>query len=379
MGTEPGTNESKNPESLDRFRILFECSPNPILVFSDSGILDCNPAAVKILGATSKSNLLAQHPARFSPKFQPDGRTSEEKSVEMDGLARKNGLHRFEWIHKKFDGTDFPVEVTLAPIEWTEQRAVLVLWNDLTEKKNRERQIIQSSKLASLGELSAGIAHEINNPLAIIFGNVESLHKSPYNPLLFEKKFASIQRACDRISKIINGLRKFSRSTENVMMAPHSLNAIVNEALIITEPKTRMNNVTISTDFASECMIFCNEIEIEQVVLNLINNAIDAIQEIQDQWIKVSIKDKDHFVILKVLDSGEGIPEATKAKIFDPFFTTKAVGKGTGLGLSISKGILDLHHATIAVASNTKNTCFEVRFPKYEMNQGLSEIDVENE
>ena len=98
--------------------------------------------------------------------------------------------------------------------------------------------------------------------------------------------------------------------------------------------------------------------------MNLINNSIDAVKETPEKWIKVEIYDESQTVVLRIIDSGSGIPENLRAKLFDPFFTTKPVGKGTGLGLSITKGILDEHKATIAVVDDVPNTCFEIKFPK---------------
>ena len=158
----------KSATNAERFEKVFRFSPNPILVFSDTGILECNEAAIKILGFDSKNELLQHHPAEFSPEYQPDGRSSKEKSQEMDRLAEVQGSHVFEWVHQKRDGTEFLVEVSLSHLSWGDKNALLVIWNDLSEKRHRELQMIQTSKLASLGEMSAGIAHEINNPLAII-------------------------------------------------------------------------------------------------------------------------------------------------------------------------------------------------------------------
>jgi C4-dicarboxylate-specific signal transduction histidine kinase len=111
-------------------------------------------------------------------------------------------------------------------------------------------------------------------------------------------------------------------------------------------------------------VIHCNEIEVEQVIVNLINNALDAIKTKIDKWIKISIYEEANQVVLRVMDSGKGIPEEVRQNLFDPFFTTKQTGEGTGLGLSISKGIIDEHKATITVLDNCPNTCFEIRFPQ---------------
>ncbi|MEK6578762.1 MAG: PAS domain S-box protein, partial [Bdellovibrionota bacterium] len=274
-------------KSAERFEAVFKSSPNPILVFGEMGILDCNLAAIKILGAPNRESLLFQHPARFSPEVQPDGRRSDEKSIEMDGLARKNGNHNFEWLHKKFDGTVFPVDVTLAPVDWNDNKAILVLWTDLTEKKKQDLKMIQNSKLASLGELSAGIAHEINNPLSIILASASMLSNYESVPEGFAKKIDSISKSVARIGKIVNGLRKFSRSGNKSDLGLYSLSSIVAEAIIMTESKAKQFDVSVSSECTSEASILCNEVEIGQSLINLISNAMDAVENLPEKWIRI--------------------------------------------------------------------------------------------
>ncbi len=127
--------------SEERFRVLFEQSSDAHLLFDESGIIDANPAAVSLLRCENIDRLLGLHPAVLSPEFQPDGRRSDEKSVEMDGLARQNGFHRFEWTHRKTDGEEFPVEVSLTHVTLDGRPVLLVVWHDLTERKAAEREI----------------------------------------------------------------------------------------------------------------------------------------------------------------------------------------------------------------------------------------------
>src|SRR5262245_66306628 len=115
----------------DRFRVLFEHSSDAHFIFDETGITDCNSATIHLLKATDKSQVLALHPAVLSPEYQPDGRRSMEKSKEMDGIARAQGYHRFEWLHRKLDGEAFPVEVTLNAVQIGGPPALSVLWPDL--------------------------------------------------------------------------------------------------------------------------------------------------------------------------------------------------------------------------------------------------------
>ncbi|MBI3130628.1 MAG: PAS domain S-box protein [Acidobacteria bacterium] len=139
--TEQRLKEEKLRASEEKFRVLFQQSTDAHLLFDATGIIDCNQAAITLLGAQSKSQLLNLHPAVLSPEFQPDGERSLEKSVRMDRIAREQGYHRFEWIHQKLDGTRFPVEVTLNPVTLQGKPTLLVVWHDLTEQKRAEEAL----------------------------------------------------------------------------------------------------------------------------------------------------------------------------------------------------------------------------------------------
>lgn len=137
LRAEAAANESAN----EKFRVLFEHSSDAHLIFDDSGIFDCNKAAVKMLRCADKAQVLRLHPAVLSPELQPDGRRSLEKSVDMDRRARERGYHRFEWMHRRMDGEDFPVEVTLTPVQLSTGPSLLVVWHELTEIKQREAEM----------------------------------------------------------------------------------------------------------------------------------------------------------------------------------------------------------------------------------------------
>lgn len=226
--------------------------------------------------------------------------------------------------------------------------------------------LIQSAKMASLGEMSAGIAHEINNPLAIISGSVGLLSKFADNPEKLTSKIETIRKSCERIARIVKGLKKFSRSDNGTNFQIHEISQIVKEAMILTEAKSKRHSTSISLQCETKAHVWCEEVEIEQVLVNLINNAIDAVENNHEKWVSVSLFDDPDEVVIRVTDSGLGIPENIRDKLFDPFFTTKAVGSGTGLGLSIAKGILDEHKASIKVVADSPHTCFEIRFPRAE-------------
>jgi PAS domain S-box-containing protein len=232
------------------------------------------------------------------------------------------------------------------------------------ELKIINQQLARSAKLASLGEMSAGIAHEINNPLTIISGTVGLLSKFKNDPEKMAAKIETIQKSCNRIARIVGGLKKFSRTGDKNIFKFHDISNILNEVLILTASKAKSFNTVVTIESSVQLKIECDEVEIEQVFVNLINNAIDAIKDLSEKWVKISIFEEVSSVVIRLMDSGPGIPENVRNKLFDPFFTTKKVGEGTGLGLSITKGILDEHQASIAVLKDSPNTCFEIKFPK---------------
>lgn len=222
---------------------------------------------------------------------------------------------------------------------------------------------LQSARLASLGEMSAAIAHEINNPLAIISGTIALLKKAIDDPNKFDAKINSVNKSVSRIVKIINGLRKFTRESSTRTKSPHVLSDIINESLSLTGAKLKHSETELTLEIKSDASIACDEVEIEQVIVNLINNAVDAIKNLPTKWVKIKLTNEGSEVVMRVIDSGHGIPKNIAYRIFDPFFTTKPVGEGTGLGLSISKGIIEDHGGTIAVTEENGNTCFEIRLP----------------
>jgi PAS domain S-box-containing protein len=229
--------------------------------------------------------------------------------------------------------------------------------------KTERSRALQNSKLASLGEMSSGIAHEINNPLTVILGLAWSLMKYVGQPEMLQDKVDMIEGAARRIEHIVAGLKRFSRTTSPQNVRITKLLPIIDDALTIVGAKQRKYEVEIIKDFHADPSIKCDEIEIEQVIVNLVNNALDAVEMADKRWIRITVKQIDDKVMLQVVDSGPGIKdEEVKSRLFDPFFTTKIVGQGTGLGLSISRSILIDHDSTIELLDGD-HTCFQVKLP----------------
>ncbi len=250
---------------------------------------------------------------------------------------------------------------------------------DITENVCLEEQLekkriiaIQHSKLATLGEMSAGVAHEINNPLAILSGTIALLKKMNDDPKKLELKLDIMARAVERVSKIVRGLQKFSRSAEDLPREAAKISDIVSETSVLTETLSKRHTVTVEFDLQTDAKVECNAIEIEQVLINVIGNAIEAAKDSVEKNVIVQVFDNGADIVLRVIDSGPGVSPHVEGKLFEPFFTTKPVGEGTGLGLSISKGILESHGATIFLNRSVPGTCFEIRFLAACHSQGVA-------
>jgi PAS domain S-box-containing protein len=238
---------------------------------------------------------------------------------------------------------------------------------DITERFKIQLQMIQSNKMASLGEMASGIAHEINNPLAIIKMTTLQMQKNilPDNTVL-KNSIIKIDSTVDRISKIIQGLRIFSRDGRNDPFQIVLFDKMIDDVLSFCHERLKHHSIKLIKEELNPNLTFeGRQIEISQVLLNLLNNAIDAIDELEftDKWIKITAKKDDDYLDIKISDCGPGIPLEIQSKIFQPFFTTKEIGKGTGLGLSLSLTIIKNHSGEINLDTTSPFTCFVLRLP----------------
>ena len=251
------------------------------------------------------------------------------------------------------------------------------------EKTNRELKnsqetqtqqtvkLIHTSRLAALGEMAAGIAHEVNNPLAIISGSLEQLSrkfdKQEFSDINALKKHTTrSQQAIERITKIIVGLRLFSQQSDTLPKVKVSLNEIIDDTLNFCSEMLKARYVHLEIDPIPAVMIDCHPVQISQVLINLIKNAEDALVDENnqtDRWVKIVFAQINGFVQIHVINGGSKIPTAIRDKLFIPFFTTKGVGKGTGLGLSISRGIMKEHGGDLILNETENKTTFTILLP----------------
>jgi C4-dicarboxylate-specific signal transduction histidine kinase len=243
--------------------------------------------------------------------------------------------------------------------------------------RKTQAQLIQASKLASIGELAAGIAHELNQPLMVIRTGIQMIERSiskkriDLNSILEDMKL--FDRNTNRMVKIISHLRTFSRQS-NTDFEPININQVIEDALSMITEQLRVRNITLSTTYSPNLFkIHGNGNQLEQVILNLLTNARDAIEDKNDNARKITINtensDDGSTVNIYIKDSGKGISSDAIEHIFNPFYTTKEVGKGTGLGLSISYGIIKDHHGEIFVLqTGNSGTTFGISLPVFSLN-----------
>ena len=230
------------------------------------------------------------------------------------------------------------------------------------ERERQQRALIQTEKLASVGTLVAGLAHEINNPLAGIRNCLRRIQGRPQDTSQTEKYARLMDDALARIEKIVRDLLDFSRK-KDLLLKPTDLNEVIRAAAELVHLQLKKRKLTIDQELQQDLPLVPGDRQhLQQVFLNLLLNAVDATPE--GGTISVKTMLEDGSVVATVHDTGCGIAPEIRDKIFDPFFTTKPVGTGTGLGLSVSKAIVEGHQGTIAVESDVTGTVFRVCFPQ---------------
>src|SRR5437588_26362 len=247
-----------------------------------------------------------------------------------------------------------------------QRRAMLHIMGDLRETtaemqrreqelRDKQEQLVQAGKLATLGELTTGVAHELNNPLnniGLFVGNAVDLIELAVTEK--EQIVGELDHAMQQVSKateIISHLRTFGRAAP-VSREPTSLRDAIERALSLMREQLRLRDIEVTVDLGAEDpVVVGNAIQLEQVFINLLTNARDAVAESPRKQIRIAAAAGGGAVEVSLAGSGHGIPPGLERRIFDPFFTTKEVGKGTGLGLSITYGIINEHGGTISVVS----------------------------
>ncbi len=367
----------KIKEKLAFQNTAFENMTDGVVIYDNTGkIIDYNESAQKHLGLTA-SQLKGTTP--LDPEWkvvQEDGNyfpVTEHPALQalITGKTIRNQIVGIQILSLTSETVWLSINTVPIYLNGSQTPShVVTTFSDITEQKKFTEALIQSAKMASLGLMAGGIAHEINTPLATINTAAELLRhsleenkkSSPQSDALLKK----IETTVHRVSQIIIGLKTFARGSENDPSDCVALSEIVTDSLIICSEKFKAHEIKVTTDFSQDAYVFCVPNQVSQVVLNLLNNAFDAIDDLQDKWIKISLSKNETTVRLTITDSGNGIDKKIQTKLMEPFFTTKEVGKGSGLGLSISTGIAKKFNGNLFYDPSVKNTSFVFELPVYQ-------------
>lgn len=353
---------AKRTESLaaseSKYRRIFEVSKDMILVSKKDGlIVDMNPAGYKMLGCNYGDKKLKI--SRFQDFFP--NKADWEKLIAT--IKKKGFISNYEVTLKRKDGSEMSslISGSLDNELSTEDDTVHFLAKDIEQRKLIENQMAQTDKLASIGQLSAGIAHGINNPLGIILGYTqllirdEDVESEKYTDLKIIEKHAKNCRS------VVEDLLNFARSsqTEKEVIKIHE---VLDQVLNFIQHHSELYNIEIEKDYDTNIPpLLLDEKKIKQALMNLIMNAKHAVGKSGAIRLSTAYNRSTKQVIIKIADTGYGIEKKNISRIFDPFFTTKPTGEGTGLGLSVSYGIIKNHGGNIFVESELgKGTTFTV-------------------
>jgi histidine kinase len=358
--------EDRLRRSEQKYHAIFNNIPNAVFVLDAQtlDIVDCNHT-VETLYGYERSQLTGMSFLDMFPEEERRRYASQLKAFTVLPRARN---------HRK-DGSMLYVDIMLSPAEYHERTVLLVAASDVTERLETEQKLIQAGKMATLGEMATGVAHELNQPLTVIKTAssfiMRKIHRGePVAPDVLETMAREIDSHVDRASGIINHMRDFGRQSD-ITLEPVNLNAVLQSSCEFFARQLSLRQIEVDWQLAEVLPpVMAMPNRLEQVFTNMLLNARDAIEERSERdpnaprriTVRTTVEDRE--VVVRVCDTGKGIPRSLLNKIFEPFFTTKSVGKGTGLGLSISYGLVKDFGGSIQAANMPEGgACFILRFP----------------
>ena len=360
--------EEKLVQSENKYHAIFNNIPNPVFVLDPDRltILDCNASVAAVYGFQNHDLVGRSFLELFWDR--PD-------TVETAGLKTATVIERAK--HRDKEGHLRYVTIRVSPSEYGGQKVLLVTISDITQRLEAEQQLIQASKMATLGEMATGVAHELNQPLAVIktassFFMRKLRNKKPIADDILLTMSEEIDSHVQRATKIINHMRQFGRKS-GPDLVPVQINDVIRQAFDIFSQQLKVRGIEVVWEITPDLpLVMGDPGRLEQVIINLLINARDAIEErsagdssqMHAHRIKLATTQAGGRVVVSVCDTGAGIPEGMAERIFEPFFTTKKVGQGTGLGLSISYGIIKECNGAIYARPNPEGgACFFIEFP----------------
>ncbi len=289
------------------------------------------------------------------------------------------GVWRGEICNRKKSGALYWVFTTITPFLDSNGKPYryLAIRQDITELKEAQRtilekdaQLLHASRLSAIGEMAAAITHEINNPLSVILGRAEMLESMLTSGQVDTENILRLVRTISvtghRIEKIVRSMRSLAhQGAKDEPYLATSLQEILGDSIDLCAERFKDHRIRLVVNpYDSSLKLECRSHEIVQVLINLVNNAFDAVENLQERWVNIFVESDDTHIEILVQDSGSGLALEVQNKLFQPFFSTKRVQYGTGLGLSISHSIVDRHRGNLTYKLKDGHTTFVVRIPK---------------
>ncbi|CAB1078119.1 histidine kinase [Alkalispirochaeta odontotermitis] len=355
--------------SEHKFRRIFEVSQDMMLVTrKDGSIVEMNPAGFKMLGYDENQTVLYN---KVFAEFFAD--TTDWSSIQ-DAIHHSGSVSNLEVQLKHIDDRRIRslVSANLDKAVTEKGDTIHFLVKDIEQRRMVEEQIAQADKLASIGQLSAGIAHEINNPMGIILGYTQLLLRNEDRESEKYADLKTIEKHVRNCKSIVEGLLNFARTSKpraDVIRIDEALDDVLN----FIQQHAGLDNIEINKDYNPAIpQMLLDEKKIKQVLMNLIMNAKHAIGDKGGLSLSTWLNTSGHKVMVRIADTGYGIEKKNLSQIFDPFFTTKPTGEGTGLGLSVSYGIIKNHGGEILVESKVgEGSTFTIVLPVIQPESGL--------
>ena len=350
--------------------ILLSAMDAIVTVDSDQRIILFNPAAEQMFRCQAE-DALGQPIDRFIPGQYRDIHREHVETFDHSQMTnrRMGALGTISGL--RADGEEFPIEAAISQIEVGGRKLFTVILRDISLWRKLEEQLHQAERLAEVGVLASGLAHEIGTPMNVILGRAEFLQRKTTDPEMV-KGLQTIIAQVERITKLMHQLLAFARRGP-MERRPMNLNTIVEDTLDMLRERFAQHHITVTTDLAPTLpMADVDPDQIEQVLLNLAINALHAMEEGGTLHIRTAVvpaqsrvrNQTQEMIEVALSDTGRGIAPDDLDKIFTPFFTTKEVGKGTGLGLTVARGIVQEHGGQIRVQSEyQKGATFHILLP----------------
>jgi two-component system, sporulation sensor kinase E len=343
-----------------RLRLVVESSPNGLLMVDEQGTIRMVNRQIDQLFGYERVELIGQPVEILVPQRMRSHHPGDRAEFIAHSETRAMGKGRDLYGVRK-DGQEFPLEIGLSPIRTPNGLNVLASVVDISERKRIQEHLQKAERLAELGTLASGMAHEIGTPMNVILGRAEYLLQRTADEGM-KKGLVTIVTQVERITKVMNQLLAFARRRPAEQRAV-DLREVVEDSLEMFQERIAHSSITVEKSIEANLpAVHADRDQLIQVLINLVVNSLHAMPE--GGRLTLSLAREGRYVCLGVSDTGHGMPEEICAKVFEPFFTTKDFGKGTGLGLTVVKGIIEDHGGTIEVESVVdKGTTFWIRLP----------------